>query len=221
MNLHLSKKSRAFTFLEILAVMALMTAVIAVAVGYLSNSTRNLKKAAYALSRDIQSIYGKAVKDSEFQRLLINNDRRGYQLQKFEPPQSKPIEDDNDPNSRKKIEAWEEAQRAFENMNALERTELTRLQRGAFKTYKNQSLTGDIQIKTFITAKGLAKQKRDESEPLFMMFYPSGEADQTLIVLDDSRQHFFSLVVNPLSGRVTSSQGEITEEEWKKSIKGE
>lgn len=214
------RRSRAFTFLEIIAVMALMTAIIGVAVGYLSSSTRNLKKAAYALSRDIQSIYGKTTKESQFQRLLINDDRKSYQLQVFVPPEPKPLEDENDPDRRKKIEAWEEAQREFENMNALERSELTRLQRGSFKTFKNQTLPGDIQIKTFLTARGIDRQKKDEKEPIFMMFFPSGEADQTLIVLDDGKNHFFSLTVNPLSGRVTASQGEITEEDWKKSIRG-
>lgn len=200
--------------------MMLMTMIVTVAFSYLSSSSRNLKKAAFQLSRDIQSAYQKATKDSEFQRILVGTDRNTYQLQKFQAPQPRPEENPDDPENRKKVEAWDEAQREFENKGGIERTELTRLERGSFKSYKEQSLPGQIRIKTFLTARGLSKEKKEENETLSMMFFPSGEADQTLIVLDDGNDHYFSLVVNPLSGRVTSSQGEITEQEWKKSIKG-
>jgi type II secretory pathway pseudopilin PulG len=216
-----NRSSIGFTFLEIMAVMVLMTAVISMAIGYLSSSSRALKKSAFMMSRDIQSIYQKATKDAEFQRLLLNEDRHSYQLQKFEPPQPKPLEDDSDPNNRKKIEEWETAQKEFENTNKLERSELTRLQRGGFKTFKTQTLPGEIHVKTFLTARGIDKEKRDDKEPAFIMFFPSGETDQTLITLDDGNEHFFSLTINPLSGRVSATQGEITEQEWKKSIKGE
>lgn len=211
---------KAFTFVELIAVVVMMAFVATMAVGFFSNATRNLRKGAYLLSRDIQSTYALSSQHADFFRLLVNEDRRGYQLQKFEPPQPRPVENDSDPNNRKKIEEWENAQRDLDNMNALERTAMTRLQRGSFKTFKQVSLPGSIIFKSVTTARGLQKDKKDDKEPWAILFFPSGEVDQSLIVLDGENAAYFSLEVSPLTGRVTSSLGEITEQEWKKSIKG-
>jgi hypothetical protein len=46
------------------------------------------------------------------------------------------------------------------------------------------------------------------------LFYPSGETDQALIVLEDSGDRWASLEIDPLSGRVKTVKGEVTVESF-------
>lgn len=212
-----------FSFLEMIAVLVLMALAFSMAASFFFSGNRNLRKSSYELTKVVQSTYQMSTRKAGFYRLVLQEDRQSFLLQEFVPPKPKPKENDKDPDNRKKIEEWEAAQKEFDNMNALQRSELSRLQRGSFKTLKTINLSGSIRVKTIRTARMIDKDTLDpaKAEEVSILFYPSGEVDQTLIVLEDQSDHFFSLEINPLSGRVKSSQTEITEQEWKKSIKGE
>jgi prepilin-type N-terminal cleavage/methylation domain-containing protein len=207
--------SSGFTFLEILAVVALMSIVFAVAATTFFSGTARLKSSAYQLSRDIQGAYFLAIKKAKVIRIAFQDDKQTYYIQTFEAPKPRPK-----PEDRKAYEEWEATQKELDNMNAADRSALTRLERGSFKTLKTQKLFGSIELKSLYSsrAQNAADKSKPDSEPKekFIFFLPNGEADQALLVLTDGSDHFSSLEIHPLTGKVTTIRGEITEEEWKK-----
>ncbi len=202
------KASKGFTFFEVLAVLLLISIGFAVVVTGFSSKKANLRNADSQLTKDIQGLYIRSIQDSRIYRIRFPEDRKQfYLIEEYQPPMKKPSEDD-----REKMEKWEELQREIEALPPDERRNRTRLMRGSFKTIKERELPGSIEITKVYRANVNAED--DERPPLF--FYPSGEMDQMylLVTADDELKH--TLTTDPLSGKVSVTNREISQEEWKK-----
>lgn len=206
MSVHL-KGSRAFTLLELLAVIALISAVFFISTSKFTNSRARLSDAAYRVTQDIQSLVNESIRQGKIHRLSINTERDGYILEAFELPPPPPKPDD-----REGQEKYEELQRKIEeSWKGKEKATLTRLDRGFFRELKKRDLGFRVKFKTFINS-----QNSQENAPWEIFFYPSGEVDQVLMIIEDSTERKISLVVNPLSGVVKTVLGELNVAEWKK-----
>lgn len=191
-----------------------MAIIFALAINFFPSRSIRLKNSAYQLSQDIQSTYFITIKSGKIHRMSFWNDQTTYFIEKFELPPEKPIlpkEGETD-GYRKALERWEQYQKKIQSFSPQEQTALSRLQRGTFKELSKKELSFPIQIKSFFLA-----QKIENKDVLGrILFYPSGEVDAALLVLQDGAGRFFSLTLDALSGRVTTTNGEMTEEEWRK-----
>ncbi len=213
----MSSRVKGFTFLEVLAVVAVVAIVFAVATSNFTSSKSRLSNASYQITRDIQTLYNESIKSGKIHRLKLNKETDGYTLESFEFPEAKP--DASDPDNREKLEKWEAKQRDLEeSWKGKDKAELTRLDRGYFKEVKKRGLPFWVKIKKFITAQSLQDENRNEEVSPSILFYPSGEVDQALIVIEDNSEKRYSLVVQPLSGRVKTISNEIALEDWKKEM---
>ena len=204
---------KGFTLLELMVVLVLLATVFALVTANFRFARSKLSGTAYQLTKDIQSIYAEAVRKGQIYRLLFNEEMTEYTIDVFEPPKPKPPEDD-----RKALEKWKEDQKKIEEAaSALKESVLkTRIARGLFATVKTRSISS-VTFKTFITPQ--LNNKDTPKGPFYLMFYPSGEMDEALIVFEDGNENAMSLLVHGLSGRVKTVAGEVTEEEWKKSTR--
>ncbi|MBN8555986.1 MAG: prepilin-type N-terminal cleavage/methylation domain-containing protein [Deltaproteobacteria bacterium] len=216
-SIYRTRAQTGFTFLEILAVVALMAVLFTLAITQFSGSAARLRSSAYQLSKDIQGTSFAAIKKAKVMRIAFQEDKQTYFIQVFEPPKPKPKADD-----RKAMEEWENAQKELENLNAIDRSALTLLERGSFKTLKKQSFSYGIQLKEFYSTRAQPKveagKSAADSQEKYIFFMPTGDTDHALLVLEGSTGNTDSLEVHPLTAKVTTSHGEISEEEWKKKI---
>ncbi|MDB5036881.1 MAG: hypothetical protein JWQ35_409 [Bacteriovoracaceae bacterium] len=207
-----SKGIRGFTFLEILAVISLVAIVFGVAALTFTASKQRMSNVSYQFTQDIQSLYADAIKTGRIHRLQLNEQKDAYSLDIFEMPVPRPRQDD-----REATEKWEKRQKEIEDSwKDKDRANLTRLDRGTFQPLKKRVLNSSLKIKTFVTAESL---KEDQKQVPPILFYPSGETDQTLIVIEDvSGGKILSLEVDPLSGRVKTIPNEVSLDQWKKDV---
>jgi prepilin-type N-terminal cleavage/methylation domain-containing protein len=212
------KRRAGFTLIEIMAVMILMAFIFGVTFSSFKPRSARLKQAAYQMSQVIQTTYLHAVKSGSIHQIKFKDDNKTISVERYYPPLKKPqIPDAGETEEyRKKLEQWEDAQDALQQLSPTERSRLTRYQRGSFREVVKKEIDGPISIKNIFSTR-----EWGEEEAPKLVFYPSGEVDQAVIVLDDGAEKFFSLEINPLSGKVTTKKGETTEEEWKKQIGSE
>lgn len=201
-----------FTFLEILIVLGLIGVVFAAASLNFSGGRARITNAAYQFTQDIQGLYAESIKTGRIHRILFSEAKDSYTLDVFEMPRPKPKGDD-----RKALEKWEKEQEQInETLRDRDKYEITRIDRGLFRSLKKRDLNSNLRIKSFVKASDLKNNKKDS--PAFILFYPSGETDQVLIVLEDTSERSFSLLVDALSGRVKTVPGELSVDQWKKDL---
>jgi len=197
---------KGFTLFEILAVLFLIAIGFAVAFGVFSGQKASLKKASQMLTQDLQTLYTKSIERSKVYRVTFPiGDKTKYVIEEYQTPMVKPKEE-----NREAFEKWQEHQREIEALSADERKRRTRLDRGSFKKVKERELPGRVEIDKFVSSRAM-EEKADPS----LFLFPTGEIDRALIILR-SDELKYSLTTNPLNGRVTLIQNEVTEQEWKK-----
>lgn len=203
---------RGFTLFEILAVVGLIAVILAVGSSFFSTRQTKLRNAAHQLTQDIQGTYFRAIKKAKVYRIFFKDDRQSYVIQEFELPKQRPKDSD-----KEALAKWEQEQREIDSLPMDERTARTRLDRGTFKDVRKRTYPSFIRLKEFFNARLKETPKEDDQKESddSIFFYPSGEMDQALIVLEDGNENYFSLKTEPLSGKVTAVQGEISEQDWK------
>lgn len=195
-----------FTLFEILAVLFLIVIGFSVAIGVFSGKKASIRRASQQLTQDIQGLYVRSIQESKIFRISFPpTDSHKYLIEEFRMPMAKPKEED-----REAFAKWEEYQREIDALSADDRKKRTRMDRGSFKVKRERELPGSVEFE-----KILSSRFKDEKTSPSLFFMPSGDMDQALIILrvDDLK---YSLKTNPLSGRVTLVQNEVTEQEWKK-----
>lgn len=209
------KRSKAFTLLEILAVLLLIAIGFGVAFGAFSGKKASLKRASQQLTQDIQGLYIKAIEESKIYRISFNKDEpTKYAIEEYQQPMQKPKEDD-----REAMEKWEDYQREVDALGGDERKIRTRMDRGTFKKKKERELPNPITLETVLTSRLEDKEKDQKVVSIF--FLPMGQMDQALIVLKADNELKYSLKTNPLTGKVSLIMTEVTEQEWKKETQPE
>jgi len=208
-----TQENKGFTLIEVLGVVILLSIIFGISFLTFKPKVFRLKAAAYQVTQDLQSTYMKTINTGILHRVEFKNDKRSYVIQEFEPPKKKPElpEEGETEAYRNELKEWEEAQRKIDSLSATDRAELTRYQRGSFINVKEVQLSSPIVFEIIYTLKDLAAD-----ELLNILFYPSGEVEEALIILDAGDEKYMSLQINPLSGKVTSRKGRNAEEEWKK-----
>jgi hypothetical protein len=202
---------RGFTFFEILAVITLIVVVAFVSITMTSTRTR-MANVAYEFTKDVQTLYNESIRTGRIYRLMFNEAKDGYTLDVFEMPKPKPKADD-----RVALEKWEKEQNEIqEALKDKERASITRLDRGLFRTVKKRTINSSLKIKSIVNSQDLRGEKKIPQP--FLLFYPTGETDQVLIVIEDPSEKIISLEVDPLSGRVKTIHGEVTIDQWKKDL---
>lgn len=214
-NLRAQSRSRAFTLLEILAVLLLIAIGFGVAFGAFSGKKASLKRASQQLTQDIQGLYIRSIEQTKIYRLSFDRDERHkYLIEEYRPPMKKPKEDD-----REAMEKWEDYQREIDALSGDERKKRTRMDRGTFKAMKERILPTPVQIEKVLTSR--MEDKEGAQKITSIVFMPTGEMDQALIILKVDESLIYSLKTNPLTGKVHLILSEVTEQEWKKETQPE
>jgi len=179
-----------------------------VAISSFSGRKASLKRASQQLIQDLQTLAVRAVEDSTIYRVRFDLEtKQKYFIEVYQAPMKKPREED-----REAFAKWEELQREIEALPLDERRKRSRMDRGSFKIKKQRELPGAVEISKLLSSRALDNEKLDS-----ILFLPSGEVDEALIVLK-SEDLKYSLTTQPLTGRVTLTLNELTESDWKKEI---
>ncbi len=216
------RNSRAFTILEVLIVLVLLALVFGITVGGLSVGRSRLASAAYELTRTIQGLYAESIRSGKLHRLTFFDGGQSYQIERFELPKPRPSATD-----LKAVDEWEEEQRLKEEaLRDLPTLERRRIDRGEFKKVKEGEISSGVHMKAIFVGQDQKQWDNQEKiqrdggteKGISLIFYPSGEVEQSLIVLKageasgDGRE--LSLIIEPMSGRVITRQGEVSKEDW-------
>lgn len=200
-----------FTLIELLVVITLISIAFTVSIVGLNYNKTKLTNTAYQLTQDIQGLYAESIKTGKLYRIVFDIPKKTYDLEAFELPKPKPSETEVEA-----LDKWREEERLREEERAKKDwTKRTRLDFGNFKKIKTREISSAVEIKRIIVTR--TKDEADDKKSI-ILFYPSGEIDQTLIVLEDGDGRFISLIAEPMSGRVVSRSNEITEENWLKEF---
>ncbi len=205
-----SLRRKAFTLIEVLAVLALIAVIMGAVVFGFTGFGSGLRSEGGALVKDLQGAYYTSIRKGHILRLSFAEDKDGdfYVIEKFELPAPPPSPDDEEA-----FKAWEEAQEEKDkNLRKLSREELaarTLLDEGEFKLVKKKRL-GSLKLHQFF------KANAEEGAIKAVVFYPTGEVDDALIVLTNDSNDYFSIVTDPMTGQIKSFANLVTEEEWKK-----
>ncbi len=183
------------------------------AVLYTTNRGNKIRTASYELTRDIQGLYNKSLQTGKIHRLAFQEDRQTYLVQEFLLPKPKPSEEDE-----KAFEEWKRTQEVLEKLSTEDRANLSRLDRGSFQAISQNSLPSAITVKSVKNVK-VPEEDQNQLEKWFIFFYPSGEMDETLIVLESDDGRLVSLITDPLQGLVRVEVGEVSASEWKEKTK--
>lgn len=232
--LFLKTRRSGFTLIEILAVLFLIAVIGGVAAGTLGLPSRAIRSAAQQLHKDIQATSQSSIRNGKFHRIQFQVVRGedsaedeiesgeevwSYTIQEFEFPKPKPKTNAETEEEKKALEAWEDEQRQINLLPLEQRTNRTRLDRGHFKDVKKFEIPASVRIKHLMTARQMESSEDLQDQDLY--FYPSGEADDALLVFVDDGGRVMSLTVNPLSGRTQVTKGEVSAEDWQKERKVE
>lgn len=200
------KRQTAFTLLEMLSVMALIALATGVALYSFQIGFSHIRSNAHDLLKDIQAAYMNAQREGEIWRLsfdLSDESIQSYRIESFQLPPQQPSPEDEEA-----YEAWEEYQSELDQLGRDERREITRVERGSFELVREGYLEGSVRVGHF-------ERRREPTENDWsLLFYPTGEMDQALIVLEDGRGRYQSLITNPITGRVLSLHRDVSEEDW-------
>ncbi|MGA0163781.1 MAG: pilus assembly FimT family protein [Bdellovibrionota bacterium] len=206
-----SKSSSGITLLEILAVLLIIAIIAGFTVGAMNFGGHRMRSQAQRLVGDIQAAHFQSLKQSKVFRLSISEEGSGWKIERFQIPPPPPSEEDVEA-YREWKEAEEEKQRALDQLSLDERQQLNSLDRGSFELFKEYQLPDGIKVSRI-----LHRQPTNQSRSL--LFYPTGEMQAALLVLENDAQDFFSIQTNSVTGQIRSQKGLISEEEWKDGSK--
>jgi len=206
----MKRKPHGFTLIELTAVLLLIAVVISIAVVFFTGSSARMRTATGQLVGDIQTTYLRSIQNSKIHRIRFSENLRDYAVEDFVPPMEKPADEED----REAMDRWEEYQRELDEMKPEDRARLTRMDRGVFKTLRKRSLPSGIEIQKFYTSRSALK----ESDTKIIYFFPSGSADRVALVLTDGQDLTTTVQLNPITGAVSTINGAIKEDEWKKLI---
>jgi prepilin-type N-terminal cleavage/methylation domain-containing protein len=203
------RQDRAFTLIEILAVLTLIAVIMGTVVFGFTGVGSSARTIGSALVKDIQGTYFQSIRKAQILRISFAKSPDGelYVIEAYEAPQAPPPKEDEEAYS-----AWEKRQEEKEKqLGKLTRDQLkarTLLDEGEFKEIKRKEL-GGMRLHRFL------KPNSSPGEIQAISFLPTGEIDDSLIVLVSESNDYFSIVTESMGGQVRSFTREVTEEEWK------
>ncbi len=204
----MSRKPRGFTLIELTAVLLLIAVLVSIAVVFFTGGSARMRSATGKLVGDLQTTYLRSVQTSKIHRIRFSENLRDYAIESFVPPMEKPLDEED----REAMDRWDEYKRQLEEMRPEDRAQLTRMERGVFKTLAKKSLPSGIEIQKFYTSRSSLTAKDSK----IIYFFPSGAADRVALVLSDGADLVTTIQLNPITGGVSTINGALKEDEWKK-----
>lgn len=205
--------------MEMMAVLAVIAAVMAIVAGSYRFFSKGVKESSQNLAKTIQGTYFQSIEKAKVYRISFSIKDSEYKVEELDLNTSVPPKDDEEAYRK-----WEDEQKKkeeeLESLSVEERRQLKKLDRADFKTIKTAKLGSGVQIKKILKA-GSPDQSYSEkqtpklrSDEPFLIFYPNGEVDSALIVLDDNSGNIYSLITEPLTGRVRIKKGDWEDKDW-------
>jgi general secretion pathway protein H len=207
---------RGFTLLELLVVLALLGLVMAMAVrGVRSFANSDLRASSTKMAGAIRYLFDRASTTGRIHRLVIDfeqgrywaevSDDRLYMARERETDQSRAAEAEATAKEDEEAKRQEEEGEAAIDITRYQPQEF-RPKRARFEAFKEMAVKA-VQIKGGVKIAGLFTPRL--AEPMaagqgYIYFFPMGLTEAAQVYLSDSKQEtFYTLVVHPLTGRVT------------------
>jgi len=202
------RKPQGFTLIELTAVLLLIAVLVSIAVVFFTGGSARMRSATGKLVGDLQTTYLRSIQTSKIHRIRFSENLKDYAIESFVPPMEKPANEDD----REAMERWDDYKRQLEEMRPEDRAQLTRMERGVFKGLAKKSLPSGIEIQKFYTS----RSSLTASDAKIIYFFPSGSADRVALVLSDGGDLVTTIQLNPITGGVSTINGALKEDEWKK-----
>ncbi len=204
-------KPTGITLLEVLAVLLIIAIIAGFSVGAMNFAGNRIRAQAQRLVGDLQVAHFQAMRQSKVFRLIVSEDGTSWKIERFVLP-SPPPSKENDEAYRRWKDEQEERQRVLDQLSLEERQKLNLINRGSFESFKEYQLPEGIKISRVL-------QRHPRTDPRSLLFYPTGELQGALIVIENEYQDFFSIQMNSITGLISSQKGLISEEQWKDGSK--
>jgi prepilin-type N-terminal cleavage/methylation domain-containing protein len=204
----MKRKPQGFTLIELTAVLLLIAVLVSIAVVFFTGGSARMRSATGKLVGDLQTTYLRSIQTSKIHRIRFSENLKDYAIESFVPPMEKPANEDD----REAMERWDDYKRQLEEMRPEDRAQLTRMERGVFKGLAKKSLPSGIEIQKFYTS----RSSLTASDAKIIYFFPSGSADRVALVLSDGGDLVTTIQLNPITGGVSTINGALKEDEWKK-----
>jgi len=166
------------------------------------------------ITQQVFATYAQAQKQGKVFRLSFSAELNSYFIERFELPKPPPSED-NEEAFKKWQEKQKEKEKAEEAMSPEELRDRTSLDLGEFIRVKENKLPEGFKLKQLLKWNEEGVPEPKEAQIQSLLFYPTGEMDAGLIIIEDDAGRALSLTTDPLSGRVKAHSGVLTQEEWK------
>lgn len=194
-----------------------MAVVFATVASSLGIGRTKAREAANRLSKDIQTAYFQAVRKGKVYRLVFEINSPVYRVEYLQLEQKLPPE--NEEELRVWEEEQEERQRELEALSPQERREQLRLDRAEFVPVKERELTYPVVLKEFQNVGRSPESEQalvvEEGQEVSLFVYPNGDMDFAYLYIEADPGDSFSLITHPLTGRVKSASGKLSQQEWK------
>jgi general secretion pathway protein H len=189
------KNQRGMTLIEIMIVVAIIGGMMALGVSMLfPGNDQKVREQATRLAATIKFIYNEAAIKNRYYRLVLDMDHQAYSVESSGEPFKVNVEDQSSTQTiSPKVPV------ASANPDATSPPE------GGFTPEEGQLMIRPTDFPQGVKFKDvfvMHEKDRQSQGKVFVYFFPNGWAERAVINLsDDNEEHFYSLEVNPLTGK--------------------
>jgi len=198
------KSKSAFTLIELIFVMLLITLMTSFALPKVANVMGvNLRAGANQLAGYLQAAYDYSVLRHERIRVRFDLSKNSYWTETFDESPQVPLLDENSKieESIKKFEAMEEDEKEVD---------LKRTKKVETGDLKEVSLPNAIRFKGVYTS---AEGKTIEEGTPWIEFFPGGFVPKTIVYVANDSDQIYSIILTPLRGHSKVERGEVHADE--------
>lgn len=205
------RRARGFSLIELLVVLAVLVIVVGLGLNSLGDlSGTQLRTQTNRLAAAIRHTYSRSVAHGLHMRLVFDLDEESYWVEASDQPIFLPDtkrRDAVDPNAPTE----EELEQAKEDAELDEgETPKFRLKRAQFQT---EGVIPKVSFVKGISVEGVLTSGQEEifsSGKAYIHFFPNGMVESAIIHITDGEEGYLTLVIDPLTGKVTRMGGKAT-----------
>lgn len=194
------------TLLEVMIVLAILILMMGLAVGsFGSLKSTELRTQTNKIAAAMRHTFNRSVATGLYMRMVFDIDGDSYWVEASDTPQflaKEKRKEGDDPEEEQRIKEEEEREKRPDDAPPLP----TR------KRYQQDGVIPKVSLKKGIKIDGVITTGQDgvfSGGRAFVHFFPNGFVEPSMVYTSDGEDSFFTLTLNPLTGRVKRTRGKV------------
>lgn len=200
--------ARGFTLIEMLVVLAIVVMIIGLALSSIGDTgTTKLRVQSNRLAAALRHTYSRSVAHGLYMRMVFDLDANAYWVEASDQPIFLPAVKRNEGDDPDAPTKEEEEQAKIDERRSKNDTPHFRLPRAKFQT---DGVIPKVTLERGVELHGVLTSGQEEeffNGKAYVHFFPNGWVEPAIIHISDGEEAFFTLVVDPLTGKVTRLPG--------------